>query len=145
VHLNDGNKLEFGDMQKIVEGGGEDLFFTLQNLRDALEYNIPEYGYSEPSAWQSKEYKSEAKPFLDGDFKGNYNDKWIFRTEENEGLNKFYLQEELTYNLTGTIDESAFDKKSQNINIDVLIKDGNKDIETIHIDDQFSSVDEHNQ
>ena len=48
----------------------------------------------------------------------------------------------MTYNLTGTIDESAFDKKSQNINIDILIKDGNKDIETLHIDDQFSSVDE---
>ncbi len=142
VHLNDGNKLEFGDMQKIVEGGGEDVFFTLQNLRDALEYNIPEYGYSEPSAWQSKEYKSEAKPFLDGDFKGNYNDKWIFRTEENEGLNKFYLQQSLHYNLTGQVDETAFDGRKRDIDFDIIIKDGNKDAEIIHIDEQFASVDE---
>ena len=142
VHLNDGDKLEFGDMRKVVEGGGEDVFFVLQNIKDALEYNIPEYGISEPSAWESKEYKSEAKPFLDGDFKGNYNDKWIFRTEENEGLNKFYLQQSLIYNLTGPVDETAFDGRKRDVDFDVIIKDGNKDPETIHIDEQFSSVDE---
>ena len=142
VHLNDGNKLDFGDMQKIVEGGGEDVFFILQNLKDALEYNIPEYGISEPSAWKSEKYKSEAKPFLDGDFKGNYNDKWIFRTKENEGLNKFYLQQSLNYKLTGRVDEAAFDGRKRDIDFDIIIKDGNKDPEIIHVDDQFASIDE---
>ncbi len=142
VPLNDGNKLDFGSMQKVVEGGGHDIFFILQNIKDALEYNIPEYGISEPSAWQSDKYKSEAKPFFDGNFTGNYNDKWVFTTKENEGLNKFYLQQRLTHTLTGTVDQSAFDEKNRNINFDILIKDGNKDVKTLHIDDQFSSVDE---
>jgi flagellin-like hook-associated protein FlgL len=142
VHLNDGNKLEFGDMQRVTEGGGEDVFFIFQNIKDALEYNIMEYGVSEPSAWQSKDYKSEAKPFLDGDFKGNYNDKWVFRPVENEGLNKFYLQEALEYNLTGVVDDSVFDGNKENIDFDIIIKDGNKAAKTLHIDDQFSSIDD---
>ncbi|MDY6821862.1 MAG: hypothetical protein SVN78_09620, partial [Deferribacterota bacterium] len=71
VKLTNGSKLDFGDMTITNSGSGEDLFFTLNNIEDALKYNIVEYGISEPSAWQSETYKSEAKPFLQGEFSGN--------------------------------------------------------------------------
>lgn len=142
VQLTGNGKLNFGDMQSIIKGDGVDVFESLQNLSDALKYNVVETGISEPSAWQSKEYKSEGKPFFDGEFKGNYNDKWIFKTKENEGLNKFHLQNELVHNVTGVVDTDAFDGGKRDIDFDIVIKTGENDPTLIHIDDQFEGIDE---
>ncbi|MDY6822002.1 MAG: hypothetical protein SVN78_10325, partial [Deferribacterota bacterium] len=142
VKLTNGNKLDFGDMAVTNSGSGEDLFFTLNNIKDALEYNIVEYGIGEPSAWQSDTYKSEAKPFLQGEFSGNYNDKWSFNIDANNGLSTFHLQGEQTFNLTGKIDDSLWQNRAKDIDYNIVVKDGYNKPHIINIDNDYDSTDE---
>ncbi|MGA1847548.1 flagellin [Deferribacter abyssi] len=110
VDLKSNSSLSFGDMNIIQDGTNVNVFRTLKNLYDALNLNIPEGGIGAPSAWRDENYKSTAKPYLSGEFRGNYNDKWVYEVLMDDTVSSFYLQKELEYSVDGTqFDGSALD------------------------------------
>ena len=94
--------LSFGDMNVVQTGKNVNVFTALDNLIHALEHNVSKNGVSEPSAWKDTNLKSSAKPFLDGTFRGNFNDNWNYEIMANKEKNDFFIQNEFK-NTTGEI------------------------------------------
>ncbi|MGA1863338.1 flagellin [Deferribacter thermophilus] len=104
--LKANSNLNFGDMNIIQDGENVNVFKTLKNLYDALDLNIAQGGIGAPSAWRDENFRSTANPFLDGEFRGNYNDKWVYQVESVDNKNEFFLQNELTYSVNSPTDFS---------------------------------------
>ncbi|KAA0258760.1 hypothetical protein FHQ18_02100 [Deferribacter autotrophicus] len=121
LDLKANGNLSFGDMNIIQDGTNVNVFRTLKNLYDALNLNIPEGGIGAPSAWRDENYKSTAKPYLSGEFRGNYNDKWVYEVLVNDTVSSFYLQKELEYSVDGT----QFNGSALDFTLNIKDKNGN--------------------
>ena len=96
VALTAKGNVGFGDMNVTEDGKNVNIFRSLQNLANALKYDITKNGFSEPSAWKDTSLSSTASPYFDGTFKGMSNDLWKFETEAYNGKNQVFLQNEYT-------------------------------------------------
>lgn len=94
--------LSFGDMNIVETGKNVNVFRSLENLIHALEYNITKNGFSEPSSWRASDLQSSAQPFLDGVFRGNFNDNWKYEIQGQSSNVSFYLQNEFK-DTSGTV------------------------------------------
>lgn len=95
INLKSATSLSFGDMNIVQDGKNVDTFRSLKNLYDALNLNIPQEGIGAPSAWGNTDFKSTVNPYLDGTFRGNYNDEWKYEITSSGQQTSFYLQNEL--------------------------------------------------
>ncbi len=114
----------FGDMNVTEDGKNVNIFRSLQNLANALKYNITKNGFSEPSAWKDESLSSTASPYFDGTFKGTFNDQWKFEIEQYNGKNDIFLQNEYTQS-SGEIkyEQSLIDKLGSEISFGVDLYD----------------------
>lgn len=130
VKLKASANLSFGDMNIVQEGKNVNTFRSLKNLYDALNLDIPQEGIGAPSAWKDENFKSTLKPYLDGTFRGNYNDQWKYEIQSKDKKTSFYLQKELS---TTSISEIG---SSGNVDFNILLKDKNGNITSV----SFSGV-----
>lgn len=89
------NNLSFGDMNIVQDAENVNAFNSMNNLYNALMFNITEQGVSAPSAWGNEELDSTASPYNAGEFTGNYNDQWTYTVSPSENTSSFYIQQEL--------------------------------------------------
>jgi flagellin-like hook-associated protein FlgL len=111
------SNMSFGDLNVVEEGENVDVFRTLGNLQDALFYNIPDSGIGAPSAWRDESLNSTAKPYFDGEFRGNYNDQLNFEVQYFDNKNEFYIQKEQKWQ---SQDVQFF--QDADINFDLILK-----------------------
>ncbi|MCA1933009.1 MAG: hypothetical protein LDL13_05475 [Calditerrivibrio sp.] len=130
LKLKSSANLSFGDMNIVQEGKNVNTFRTLKNLYEALNLDIPQEGIGAPSAWRDEKFKSTLKPYLDGTFRGNYNDQWKYEIQTKDKKTSFYLQKELT---TTSISEIG---SSGNADFNIVLKDKNGNITSV----TFSAV-----
>ncbi|MCX8083864.1 MAG: hypothetical protein N3C60_02985 [Calditerrivibrio sp.] len=130
LQLKASSSLSFGDMNIVQEGKNVNTFRSLKNLYDALNLDIPKEGIGAPSAWRDDKFKSTMKPYLDGTFRGNYNDQWTYEVLTQDKKTSFYLQKELS---TSSISEIA---TAGSVNFDILLKDKDGNM----IRESFSNV-----
>lgn len=97
------NNLSFGDLNIVQDSENVNAFNTMNNLYNALMYNIDKAGVGAPSAWDDTSLNSTASPYNAGDFTGNYNDKWIYEVLPTGNTNSYYLQDALSAK-SGTLD-----------------------------------------
>ncbi len=130
VQLKSATSLSFGDMNIVQEGKNVNTFRSLKNLYDALNLDIPKAGIGAPSAWRDDKFKSTMKPYLDGNFRGNYNDQWTYEVLTQDKKTSFYLQKEL--NTTSVSDM----QNSGTVNFDLVFTDKNGTLNRV----QFTNV-----
>lgn len=126
VDLTTNSNLSFGDLNVIEEGDNVNVFRSLKNLYDALNLNIPDSGIGAPSAWKDESLGSTATPYLDGEFRGNYNDKLTFEVEYYGNSSEYYIQAEQYWKsdditMYNSVDPVSFDVVIQS---DSLPNDG---------------------
>lgn len=96
ISLTAKGNIGFGDMNVTEQGKNVNIFRSLQNLENALKYNITKNGFSQPSAWKDTSLSSTSSPYFDGTFKGMSNDLWTFETLSHNGKNNIFIQNEYT-------------------------------------------------
>lgn len=138
VTLTARGNVGFGDMNVTEDGKNVNIFRSLQNLANALKYNITKNGFSEPSAWKDESLSSTANPYFDGTFKGTFNDQWKFEIEQYNGKNDIFLQNEYTQS-SGEIkyEQSLINKLGSEISFGVDLYDnvtGNSSRVAVNID-----------
>lgn len=94
VDLTANSNVSFGDLNVIENGSNVNVFTSLMNLYDALNLNIPDSGIGAPSEWSDDSLNSTATPYLDGEFRGNYNDLLNFEVEYYGDQSEYYIQSE---------------------------------------------------
>lgn len=116
IDMTKSSNLSFGDLNIIEDGSNVDIFRSLDNLHDALNLNIPDSGIGAPSAWKDLNLGSDATPYFDGEFRGNYNDLLTFEVEYYGNKSDYYIQSEqywesdgLTMYNYGSVDPVSFD------------------------------------
>ncbi|MCD8554012.1 hypothetical protein [Seleniivibrio sp.] len=92
LELTANSNLSFGDLNITEKGENVNVFKSLENLYFALEMNIPDSGIGAPSSWSKEDLGSSAVPYLDGEFRGNYNEIFNFEVQYNDSQSDFYLQ-----------------------------------------------------
>ncbi len=124
ISLTAKGNVGFGDMNVTEKGENVNIFRSLQNLENALKYNITKNGFSEPSAWRDTTLASTASPYFDGTFKGMSNDLWTFETLAHNGKNNIFIQNEYTEK-TGEIkyNQNHINNLGSNINFSVDVYD----------------------
>ncbi|BAI81591.1 conserved hypothetical protein [Deferribacter desulfuricans SSM1] len=140
LDLKANSNLNFGDMNIIQDGKNVNVFKTLKNLYDALNLNIAQGGIGAPSAWRDENFKSTANPFLDGEFRGNYNDKWVYQVESLDNKNELYLQNELTYSVNAPTDFSNPINFKLNLKTDSGLKSKTFNINSSNIDSFINTL-----
>lgn len=95
--LRANGNLSFGDLNVVTEGKNVDTFRSLKNVYDALNLNIAEGGIGAPSDWEDDSLNSTAKSYFEGEFRGNYNDKWIYEVQPIGQTSEFFLQKEISF------------------------------------------------
>lgn len=119
LDLKANSSLSFGDMNIVAEGKNVDTFRSLTNLYDALNLNIPDSGIGAPSAWKDEMFINKANPYLDGDFRGNYNDEWTYEILGGKDKTSFYLQQELFTSFTNKVNLP----QETDFSFDVIVSD----------------------
>ncbi len=116
VSLTAKGNTSFGDLNVSEDGKNVNIFRSLQNLENALRYNITKNGFSDPSAWKDTTLSSTASPYFDGTFKGMSNDLWKFETLSHNGKTDIFMQNEYTEK-TGEIlyDQALINKLGTNL------------------------------
>ena len=114
VDLKANSNLSFGDLNVIENGSNVNVLGSLMNLYDALNLNIPDSGIGAPSAWDDANLGSTATPYLDGEFRGNYNDLLNFEVEYYGDKSEYYIQSEQYWKSDGikmfnNVDPVSFD------------------------------------
>lgn len=97
VDMTANSNLSFGDLNVTEKGENVNVFQSLKNLYDALNYNIAEGGIGAPSEWAENNDETTATPSLDGEFTANYNDIFTFSVESTGTSSEYYLQEDQTW------------------------------------------------
>lgn len=129
VSLKANSSFSLGDMNIVQEGKNVDIFRSLKNLYDALNLNIPQGGIGAPTAWRDENLKSTATPFLDGTFRGNYNDEWTFEIQPIGDKTDFFIQKELS---TFSVNDLNLPSVSS-LDFDVLVTDNTGNVTNINI------------
>lgn len=124
LSLKANSSFSLGDMNVVQEGKNVDIFRSLKNLYDALNLNIPQEGIGEPSAWRDENLNSTATPYLDGTFKGNYNDEWKYEVQPVGDKTDFFIQKELSTSSINDINLSG----ASNLDFDIIVSDANGNI-----------------
>ncbi len=88
--------LSFGDLNVVTEGKNVDTFRSLKNVYDALNLNIAKGGIKAPSDWEDDSLNSTAKSYFEGEFRGNYNDRWTYEVQAEGQKSEFFIQKETT-------------------------------------------------
>lgn len=140
VALTARGNVGFGDMNVTEDGKNVNIFRSLQNLANALKYNITKNGFSEPSAWKDESLTSTASPYFDGVFNGMSNDLWKFETEAYNGKNQVFLQNEYTQKTDDIIyDQNLVNKLGTVISFGIDVYDNvSGETERVNIDIDFS-------
>jgi len=138
VSLKANSSFSLGDMNIVQEGKNVDIFRSLKNLYDALNLNVPQEGIGAPSAWRDENLKSTANPFLDGTFRGNYNDEWSYEIQPVEDKTDFFIQKELT---TSSIDNLSLPSPS-GLDFDILVTDNSGNITSVNFNVNAGTKDE---
>jgi len=91
VQMKASSNLSFGDLNVTEKGENVNVFKSLENLYFALNMNIPDSGIGAPSSWKDT-LNSTAVPYLDGEFRGNYNDLLNFEVQSSGLKSEYYIQ-----------------------------------------------------
>ncbi|MCB4203379.1 hypothetical protein LF845_00220 [Deferribacterales bacterium Es71-Z0220] len=127
VSLKANSSFSLGDMNIVQEGKNVDIFRSLKNLYDALNMNIPQEGIGAPSAWRDESLKSTASPYLDGTFRGNYNDEWTYEVQPVGDKTEFFIQQELSTSSVGNLSLPS----ANPLDFDVLVSDNSGNVSNV--------------
>jgi len=125
LELKANSSLSFGDMNIVSDGKNVDTFRSLKNLYDALNLDIPEEGIKAPSAWKDETFTNKAVPYLDGTFRGNYNDEWTYEILASKDKTSYYIQQELS---TSSLNETDL-PQATDFSFDVIVSDNKGETE----------------
>lgn len=121
VHLQGGGALSLGDTHVIETGGRTAVFDTVRQFIDASKYNVLTNGASNISEWEDTRFTDPnmAKPNINGDFTGHFNDRFHFIAENGDFGAKAYIQEEQQLKL-GALNFPFTSTVTANVTLNVL-------------------------